>query len=77
MHLYHLITNFFVMDTISVRNVQLFTIYYVVKNKKLFPMSISLNLSNIFGKKRIVVSRNVMEFGGWLSKVESSFSSLT
>lgn len=29
--------NFFVMDIISIRNVQLFAIYYVIKNKNYFP----------------------------------------
>lgn len=37
MHLYHLIVNFIVMDTVSVRNVQLYTTYYVIKNKNYFP----------------------------------------
>lgn len=73
---YHLITDLFVIDAVSVRNGQLF-ILCNIKKSRLFSMHISLNLliKHLWPKKDFC--RNVMEYGGWLSKVESNFSSLT
>lgn len=36
MHLYHLITNFFVMDTISLKTMYLDTLYCVTKKQNFF-----------------------------------------